>query len=128
MKLGFQFVPFPREIWTDNIELSQAEFRLLGWLCSHLRLGVSQLKVADHQVLNGFKDEKGFNYPRVGLSKNSLRAARESLVAKKLLVCERVEEGGGRGKLAGWRYSLNLSESDQFSENPPDFDPKPSKL
>jgi hypothetical protein len=128
MKLGFQFVPFPKEIWTNVLDLSQAEFRLLGWLCSKLQFGVAQVKVADHQVLNGFKDEAGYQYPPVGLSKNSLKAAREALVKRKMVVCEQVDTGGGRGNKSGWVYSLNLSDSDHFIVNQSNSDPKPVRL
>ena len=53
MKLGFDFVPFPRDIWERNIELSQSEFRLLGWFLSGLRLGEEQKSFNDTELLHG---------------------------------------------------------------------------
>jgi len=112
MRLGFQFVPFPREIWTDGVNLSQAEFRLLGWFCCNLRFGIPQLEFTDDNILNGVS-KNGQTYPRVGLSRNSMQKARELLVGKELLSAKQLSGGGGRGKAAVWLYSLNLSGSEK---------------
>lgn len=114
MKLGFLFVPFPREIWTDNIELSQSEFRLLGWFCCNLKLGFQQLEFSDDQIING-TSIGGYIYPPVGLSRNSMQKARTELVEKEMLVAKQVAGGGGRGKTAVWSYSLNLSDVEMNS-------------
>lgn len=129
MKLGFQFVPFPREVWTENIELTQAEFRLLGWFCCNLKLGIPQPDVSDDQILSGFRDDS-CTYPAVGLSRNSLHRARAGLMEKQMLIAKRKASGGGRGNEAVWAYSINLSNSDKFGAqtlptltlNPPNFD------
>lgn len=101
-------MPFPREIWTENIELSQSEFRLLGWFCSNLRFGVQQFEFTDDNILSGVQKD-GKSYPPVGLSRNSMQRARDLLMDKKLLLGGQVS-GGGRGKAAVWAYSLNLSD------------------
>jgi hypothetical protein len=115
MKLGFQFVPFPREIWADAIDLSQAEFRLLGWFCCNLRFGVQQFEMTDDNILNGVTQGR-HTYPPVGLSRNSMQKARSLLTKKQLLVATQISNGGGRGKAARWSYSLNLSDSDENTE------------
>jgi hypothetical protein len=112
MRLGFDFVPFPREIWTEGIELSQSEFRLLGWFCAHLKFGKSQFDMTDDNILAGVKKD-GRIYPAVGLSRNSMRAARSALIEKKLLEATQTAGGGGRGKTAQWSYRLNLSDSEE---------------
>lgn len=112
MKLGFQFAPLPREIWTDEMDLSKAEFRLLGWFCCNLRFGVQQLEFSDDQVLNG-GECSGQILPPLGLSRNAMHAARALLTKKNLIVARQKYGGGGRGKSALWVYSLNLSETSQ---------------
>ena len=114
MKLDFGFVPFPREIWAQKINLSQAEFRLLGWFLWNVKYGVEQVKVTDEQLLNGIKSEQIYSsYPPLGLSRNSMQKARELLISKNILIAEQIEGGGGRGKAAKWSYLLNLSDSDK---------------
>ncbi len=117
MKIDFSFVPFPREIWTDSIDLTQAEFRLLGWFCCNLKLGFPQPEISDEQILNGFKNGDAI-YPPAGLSRNSLRRAREGLVEKELLTITKKSDGGGRGNEAVWIYRLNLANSDKFMAKP----------
>jgi len=112
MKLGFDFVPFPRDIWSDGIELSQSEFRLLGWFLYNLQFGIKQMDATDDNILRGVK-KNGKNYPAVGLSRNSMQKARDSLIEKNMLVATQLADGGGRGKAAAWHYSLNLSEFDE---------------
>lgn len=106
MKIGFQFVPFPREIWEQSIDLSKAEFRLLGWFLSGLRLGFQQLQFSDEQLLSGCE-----KWPRLGLSRNSMKEARESLVGRGMLVANQVSKGT-------WTYSVPLSENDTLGVNP----------
>jgi hypothetical protein len=115
VKLGFDFVPFPRDIWIDGLDLSQAEFRLLGWFCFDLKWGVRKLEVTDEDILNGCEKE-GRKVPAVGLSRNGMKSARESLVQRGILVATQITDGGGRGKSTSWAYSLNLSESDKNPE------------
>jgi hypothetical protein len=111
MRLGFDFVPFPRDIWSDGIELSQSEFRLLGWFLFNLQFGIKQMDATDDNILRGVK-KNGKNYPAVGLSRNSMQKARDSLVEKNMLIATQLSDGGGRGKAAAWHYSVNLSEVD----------------
>ena len=123
MKIDFSFVPFPREIWTENIDLSQVEFRLLGWFCCNIKFGISQPKFADHEILNGCKVD-GITYPKSGLSKNSLRRAREALMERGMLTAIKKADGGGRGNTTVWEYSLNLSNSDRFIDKPSQLGPE----
>ena len=114
MNLGFQFVPFPKEIWEMSIDLSQAEFRLLGWFLYGLKFGISQLKVTDDHLLKGFTHEEGRKYPPLGLSRNAMHKARGLLIERNILIAEQVEGGGGRGKSSTWIYSINLSDNDKI--------------
>lgn len=111
MKIGFDFVPFPTEIWSEGIELSQSEFRLLGWFLSGLRFGIKQADLTDEEILTGTSIE-GRKFPPLGLSRNSMKSARVSLMEKKLIIGEQGSDGGGRGKSPGWKYRLNLSNVD----------------
>lgn len=104
MKLGFQFVPFPREIWEKSIDLSKAEFRLLGWFLAGLRLGVAQGKFTDDQILSGMKD-----MPPLGLARNSMKDARAALQVRGLLVSQQIDR-------FTWSYSLPVSEIDTKSK------------
>lgn len=117
MKLDFAFVPFPREIWTESIDLTQAEFRLLGWFCCNLRFGTSQPDIADEQILDGYHSGE-CGYPPCGLSRNSMKRSRESLMSRGFLLATPKLGGGGRGKSAVWSYSINLSSSDKFTHKP----------
>ncbi len=114
MKLDFAFVPFPREIWTEGIELTQAEFRLLGWFCCNLKFGIPQPDISDEQIIKGF-DSEGIHYPSSGLSKRSLYRARIGLDEKGFLLSKKKIYGGGRGNEAIWSYSLNLANSARFT-------------
>lgn len=116
MNLGFVFVPFPREIWDKEIELSQAEFRLLGWFLCNLKFGIAQLEITDTQLLEGFRAER-CAYPKVGLSRNSVKIARALLVEKGMLIAEQIQEATGRNHPAVWRYHLNLSDLDSVPPN-----------
>lgn len=96
MKLGFQFVPFPREIWTDNIQLSQSEFRLLGWLLCDLKFGVQRYSFTDDELLTS-----KHNGPPLNLARNSLKKARQGLQDKGFLTAER--------SLDTWTYTLSVT-------------------
>lgn len=100
MKLGFQFVPFPLEIWNNAIDLSKSEFRLLGWLLAGLRLGVDQGRYTDDHLLSGCDGR-----PAVGLSRNSMKEARTCLINRGFMKAQKL--GGGV-----WCYTLELSEVD----------------
>ena len=117
MKIPFPFVPFPREIWNKNIDLSQAEFRLLGWFLGGLQLGVQQCECSDIQILKGFKSED-YNYPPLGLSRNAMQKARGELVKKGFLEAKQNGVGGGRGKISGWSYQVNLSDFEKNHNKP----------
>jgi hypothetical protein len=108
MRLGFPFVPFPREIWEKDIDLSKAEFRLLGWFLAGLRLGVQQDGFTDEEILSGNN-----RMPSVGLSRNAMKEARDGLTKKGMLKCDKIHYHGR------WTYTLpiidNLSENDTSS-------------
>lgn len=83
MKIGFHFVPFPRAIWDNGIDLSQNGFRLLGYLLRHLVcFGNEQLHLTDDDLLNGRRKAKGDRYDKgCGIkSVNGLKGARNELL------------------------------------------------
>jgi len=92
VKLDFFFVPFPREIWDEQVNLTQSEFRLLGWFLYNLKFGVEALQVTDDQILNGC-GQANCTYPPVGLSRNSMKFARDQLVAKGFLTAKPIHKG-----------------------------------
>lgn len=105
MKLGFQFVPFPREIWDRGIDLTMAEFRLLGWFLAGLRFGIQQTGFVDDDILSGTA-----KMPAVGLSRNSMKVARRGLVEKELLACEKTHYHGK------WTYAVLFTEEVSSSD------------
>src|SRR4051812_42902313 len=53
VRIKFLFVPFPQAIWTENLNLSLSEHRLLGYLLMHqVRFGRSVL-LSDDELLHG---------------------------------------------------------------------------
>lgn len=100
MKIGFQFVPFPREIWDNSIDLSKSEFRLLGWFLSGLRLGVEQARYTDDELLFGCEGR-----PPLGLARNSMKEARDGLILRGLLEVRRLSRTTSS-------YSVIVSEID----------------
>ena len=59
MRIDFLFVPFPQEIWSEGINLTQAQFKLLGYLLYHqVRFARRVIRLSDDEVLNG---RKGFD-------------------------------------------------------------------
>jgi hypothetical protein len=100
LKLAFHFVPFPREIWEKPIALTGQEFKLLGWFLCDLKLGITAARYTDKEILTGCNRRAG-----VGLSRNALKSARESLVQKEFL--EASEDASGL-----WSYRLLVSITD----------------
>lgn len=95
MKLGFQFVPFPRDIWERPIHLTGQEYQLLGWFLCDLKLGVTAASYTDKQILNGCNTKPG-----VDLSRNAFKTARQSLIEKGFMEAYKEHEV--------WTYRLLL--------------------
>jgi len=112
VKIGFSFVPFPREIWENGWMLTQGEFRLLGWFLSGLQFGIQQRCYTDQELLKGCP-----NRPPLGLSRNSMKQARDGLANRKILFARQISDGG-RGHDAKWEYHLQLSENDNSIVSP----------
>jgi hypothetical protein len=51
--IGFGFVPFPPEIWDDNIQLTLPEFRLFGYLLRWGELGEDLPFLSGDEMLHG---------------------------------------------------------------------------
>jgi hypothetical protein len=81
MRIGFQFVPFPQEIWKRGIDLTQAQFKLLGYLLYQVRFGRDQVQLSDDELLNGRRDRNGNRLDGgCGIrGRNNLREARKGL-------------------------------------------------
>ena len=92
LKIGFNFVPFPQSIWDDMMDLSEGEFKLLGYIIRHtVGFRKSEVALNDEELLNGRKKKNGIDrYDRgCGISSpNTLKKAREKLI--KLDFIERV--------------------------------------
>lgn len=108
MKLDFGFVPFPREIWEKPINLTKAEFRLLGWFLCQFKLGVQQATYSDKEILEGSD-----GLPGIRLGWNNFKAARSGLMEKALLESVQLEIEGQ------WRYRLLLSRSASKTDSKP---------
>lgn len=81
--IGFNFVALPQAIWDDAIELTLAEFRLIGYLARHYhRFENRRIDLTQDEILNGAKRKSGERYDKgCGISSGeSLRNAREKLV------------------------------------------------
>ena len=85
-KIGFSFVPFPMEIWTEGIRLTQAEFQLLGYLIyTSIRLGRSDdIRLTDAEIMDGRKKKDGTYWDKgSGISNRiTFRRARASLIER----------------------------------------------
>ena len=85
-KIGFSFVPFPMEIWTEGIRLTQAEFQLLGYLIyTSIRLGRSDdIRLTDTEIMDGRKKKDGTYWDKgAGISNRvTFRRARASLIER----------------------------------------------
>ena len=87
IKISYNFVAFPREIWDKNIDLTLGEFRLLGYLLRHqLRFGIkAAIKMTDDEIMHGKKEKDGKRMDKgCGLtSPNSIKDARDRLLEKR---------------------------------------------
>lgn len=84
-QIGFLFVPFPREIWDKNLELSLGEFRLFGYLLRHqMRFSVDKpFRITDEELQYGRKKGKDQRYDKgCGLSLNAIKVARKRLLKR----------------------------------------------
>lgn len=104
VKIAFGFVPFPREIWENPVDLSLAEFRLLGWFLARLKLGIKQSTYTDNQILTGAD-----GLPGVRVSRNSFKEARTSLVTRRYLTVTPTSDPGK------YTYCLYLGDDEQVS-------------
>jgi hypothetical protein len=108
--ISFHFVPFPCAIWDDNIDLTMSEFRLLGYLLRlAYRFGKStHIRLSDDELMHGRKDPDGHRKDKGCGLKNraSLRAARDALIAKGWIECEKNATDPARVKRF---YSILLS-------------------
>jgi hypothetical protein len=104
VKIGFDFVPFPQEIWRDSIDLSESEFKLLGYLLyRQVRFGRGIISLTDNDCLKGKLSPNG-NRLDAGCGvkgHNNLKRAKESLVARGWITYET-----GKG------YKILLTEPD----------------
>ena len=97
MRLGFEFVPFPREIWEDKIDISGAALILLGWFLCDLKFGIKVSVYADRDILKGANKRPGVN-----LSRNSIKNARLELIDRGFI--KAIQKGDGE-----WEYELLIS-------------------
>jgi hypothetical protein len=76
VKIGFKFVPLPVDIWDDSIDLSLAEFRLLGYLIRRqIRFGKAGSPLSYDELMSGpWREGKRLD-AGCGLSRNSLKQA-----------------------------------------------------
>ncbi len=111
MSIGFNFVPLPKAIWTQNIPLTLGEFRLLGYLLYYRsRFGHERIKLTDDELLRGVKDREGNRLDSgCGLTTNSLKEARIRLIEKTWLTLEEDLRDRARPKRL---YSLNIAFED----------------
>jgi hypothetical protein len=109
MKLGFNFVPMPQQIWDDCLDITIGEIRLLGWLIRYTVFFGSKITVTDDEVLNGIKKVNGTRSTRgVGLSRNGMKNARVALEDRGWLVVCADEKDSSKHT-----YTVNLvSEND----------------
>lgn len=83
--IGFYFVPFPQQIWDDNLSLSLAEFRLLGYLLRHqISFGNTEVKLTDDELRFGRKRKDGTRMDSgCGIRGiNNLKKARDTLAKR----------------------------------------------
>jgi hypothetical protein len=84
--INHYFVPFPCAIWDHNIDVSLAEFRLLGYILhlTHELKKTTKIRLSDEQLMNGRKRQVGIRVDTGCGLKNraSIRAARTALIKK----------------------------------------------
>ena len=84
--IDYHFVPFPQEIWDNNIDMTLGEFRLFGYLLRYqMRFGRGILiRLTDDELMNGKRNKEGKRVDKgCGLtSHNSLTKAKEALLKK----------------------------------------------
>lgn len=90
IKISYNFVPMPQEIWDNNLDLSLAEFRLLGYILRHtVGFRKDDVRLTDDELSNGRKKFNGDRFDKgCGVSINSIKYARESLIARDMLEVE----------------------------------------
>lgn len=123
--ITFHFVPFPQEIWDDNIELSLAEFRLLGYLLRYyVRWGQSKrIRFTDDELLYGRKEDGIRIDSGCGISSaNSLKDARKKLEEKGWITYTEDHSDKARPKRY---YAVNSS---LFGENEQENSPVNSRV
>lgn len=118
MRLDFYFVPFPELIWDDCIDLSQGEFRLLGYLIRH-QVGWHEsrgrhVRLTNDELLYGRKGKNGDRLDKgCGLKTRwTISQARERLAERGLISIVRNDTDKGREEIF---YRLNIT--DRNSEN-----------
>lgn len=118
VRIPFSFVPFPREIWKENLDISLGEFRVLGYLLSRLYFGQSQRPISDEELLNGELKEDGTRRDKgCGLtSRNGLKIARESLISRGWIEAVNVSTDPHRTQ---WEYTVRLFGDDDNSSVTP---------
>ncbi len=105
IRIDFLFVPFPQEIWREGLDLTESEFKLLGYLLYHqARFGRGIIAMSDDEMLNG---RRGPNGARVdsgcGIKgRNNLKTARQKLIDRDWLECEQ--------DARGTKYKIQLSD------------------
>jgi hypothetical protein len=85
MRIAFLFVPFPQEIWRDNIDLTEAEFKLLGYLLYHqAKFGKDIIALSDGECLEGKLSPSGERLDHgCGVKgRNNFKAARDKLIGR----------------------------------------------
>lgn len=108
LRIGFNFVPFPQEIWDEGIDLSRNGFLLLGYLLRHtLGWRNTAIAISNEELISGRKKSDGTRYDR-GCGINSKRGiidAREELLTLGWITANREGTDPGREK---YTYSILL--------------------
>src|ERR1017187_514309 len=116
LKIGFNFVPMPREIWDKHLKLSLAEFRLLGYLIRHqVSFGNTNVRLSDEELLHGRKRKGGERMDAgAGIGgRNNLKTAREALVKRGWIVVD--EDLSDKARPRRW-YRVNLETEQKESK------------
>lgn len=115
MRIEFRFVPFPQEIWKDGIDLTEAEFKLLGYLLYHqVRFGQTIIGLTDDEMLNGTKFRGSRIDAGCGVKgRNNFKAARDKLIEREWI---EYEPGQGYRVLLG-DDAKEVSETDTDFQN-----------
>ena len=85
LKIGFTFVPMPQEIWDECWDMTQGEFRLLGYIIRHtIGFRNETIRLTDDEIINGRKSKDGSGRidKGCGLSLNSMKQARKRLLER----------------------------------------------